>query len=260
MRISNGGNARRVLDVTSYTEVVLAAAATDAAHPAFNKLFVETEILPEHRAVLCTHRARAPDDPAPWMFHLLAMHEPFGSELTFETDRMRFVGRGHSTADPQALDADAGLTGSAGPVLDPVAAIRCQVTLDPGASTFVDQISGIAETRDGCMALIHKYRDRQAADQVLTAAPANGGAILERLHVSEIRVWGAVEWPMHLRRFCRKVWFFEQNRKTGHHKFNDLQDSKFIKNKLCDRTPAAIRKEQDHANVLYYPSSYGIRA
>ena len=36
--------------------------------------------------------------------------------------------------------------------------------------------------------------------------------------------------------FCRKVRFFEQNRKTGHHKFNDLQDSKFIKNKLCDRT------------------------
>ena len=36
--------------------------------------------------------------------------------------------------------------------------------------------------------------------------------------------------------FCRKVWFFEQNRKTGHHKLNDLQDSKFIKNKLCDRT------------------------
>ena len=36
--------------------------------------------------------------------------------------------------------------------------------------------------------------------------------------------------------FCRKVWFFEQNRKTGHHKFNDLQDSKFIKNKLCDRS------------------------
>ena len=72
---------------------------------AFNKLFVETEILPEHRAVLCTHRARAPDDPAPWMFHLLAMHEPFGSELTFETDLMRFIGRGHSTADPQALDA-----------------------------------------------------------------------------------------------------------------------------------------------------------
>ena len=105
VRISNGGNARRVLDVASYTEVVLAAAATDAAHPAFNKLFVETEILPEHRAVLCTHRARAPDDPVPWMFHLLAMHEPFGSELAFETDRMRFIGRGHSTADPQALDA-----------------------------------------------------------------------------------------------------------------------------------------------------------
>ena len=186
VRISNGGNARRVLDVTSYTEVVLALATTDAAHPAFNKLFVETEILPEHQAILCTHRARAPDDPAPWMFHLLTMHEPFGSELTFETDRMRFIGRGRSTAGPQALDVDARLSGSAGPVLDPVAAIRCRLTLNPGAGAIIDLVTGIADTRDACMALIHKYHDRRAADHVLIAAPANGGAILERLHVSEV--------------------------------------------------------------------------
>ena len=184
--ITNGANARRVLDATSYAEVVLAPAATDAAHPVFNKLFVETEILPELQAILCTHRARAPDDPAPWMFHLAVAHEPAGSEPTFETDRMRFIGRGRGTARPQALDADACLSGSAGPVLDPVAAIRCRLTLDPGASAIIDWVTGIADTRDACMALIHKYRDSQAADHVLSAAPANGAAILQRLHVSEV--------------------------------------------------------------------------
>ena len=71
IRITNGSAARKVLDVTSYAEIVLAAPATDAAHPAFSKLFVETEILRERQAILCTRRPRAPDEPTPWMFHLL---------------------------------------------------------------------------------------------------------------------------------------------------------------------------------------------
>ena len=52
IRITNGSPERRVFDVTSYAEIVLAPPAADAAHPAFSKLFVETEIA-----------ARAPGDP-----------------------------------------------------------------------------------------------------------------------------------------------------------------------------------------------------
>ena len=65
VRITNGSSRRRVLDVTSYAEIVLAPPATDAAHPAFSKLFVETEILRECQAILCTRRPRAPDEPRP---------------------------------------------------------------------------------------------------------------------------------------------------------------------------------------------------
>ena len=46
IRLTNRSSARRLLAVTSYAEIVLAAAATDAAHQAFSKLFVETEIVP----------------------------------------------------------------------------------------------------------------------------------------------------------------------------------------------------------------------
>lgn len=71
VRLTNGSLTCRAFDVTSYAEIVLAPLATDAAHPAFSKLFVETEILPERQAILCTRRARAPGEPPPWMFHLL---------------------------------------------------------------------------------------------------------------------------------------------------------------------------------------------
>ena len=164
---------------------MLAPPATDAAHPAFSKLFVETEILRERQAILCTRRPRAPDEPTPWMFHLLAAPKPARGEVSYETDRMRFIGRGRTTADPQALDDNAALSGSAGPVLDPVAAIRCRITLDPGETAIVDLISGISETREACVGLVGRYQDRQIADRVLAAAPAHGQAILSRLHASE---------------------------------------------------------------------------
>ena len=182
--ITNCSAIRRAVDVTSYMEIVLALPATDAAHPAFSKLFVETEIVRERQAILCTRRARAPDEPTPWMFHLLGSHKPAREEVSYETDRLRFIGRGRTTADPQALHDNAALSGSAGPVLDPVAAVRCRITIEPGETATVDLISGISETREACMALVDKYQDRQFADRVLAAAPTHGRAILTRLQAN----------------------------------------------------------------------------
>ena len=185
VRITNRSPTRRTFDVTSYAEIVLAPPATDAAHPAFSKLFVETELLREQQAILCSRRPRAPGEPRPWMFHLLAAPEPTPGEVSYETDRLRFIGRGRTAADPQALDGNAALSGSAGPVLDPVAAIRSRIALDPGETAIVDLISGIAGTREACEGLVEKYQDRQVADLVLAMAPARGQAILSRLQASE---------------------------------------------------------------------------
>ena len=184
-RITNCSGVRRVIELTSYAEIVLAPPATDSAHPAFSKLFVETEIVRECQAILCTRRPRAPDEPTPWMFHLLATHQPATGEVSYETDRLQFIGRGRTTADPRALQDNAPLSGSAGPVLDPVAAIRCRVALDPGETATFDLLSGISGTREACMELVGRYRDTEGADRVIAAAPARNQAILSSLHVTD---------------------------------------------------------------------------
>src|SRR5262249_14646484 len=51
----------RELELTSYAEVVLNPRGADLAHPAFGKLFLETEWVPAHHALLCRRRPRAPD-------------------------------------------------------------------------------------------------------------------------------------------------------------------------------------------------------
>jgi cellobiose phosphorylase len=122
------------------------------------------------------------------MFHLLAVPESTRGNVTYETDRMRFIGRGRTTAHPQALDHNATLSGSAGPVLDPVAAIRCRITLDPGETAIVDLISGIGETREACLGLVAKYQDRKNAERILAAAADYTQASLAKLGASEIDV------------------------------------------------------------------------
>ena len=49
------------------------------------------------------------------MFHLLTAPTPARGEVSYETDRMRFIGRGRTTADPQALDDQRGTVGERGP-------------------------------------------------------------------------------------------------------------------------------------------------
>jgi cyclic beta-1,2-glucan synthetase len=103
VRITNRARTRRAIDVTSYAEVVLAPPAADALHPAFSNLFVQTEIVRRQRAILCTRRPRSQGEQAPWMLHLMAVHGAEIGDVSYETDRMQFIGRGNTVADPQAM-------------------------------------------------------------------------------------------------------------------------------------------------------------
>ncbi|RPI66592.1 MAG: cyclic beta 1-2 glucan synthetase, partial [Geobacteraceae bacterium] len=174
VRITNRSRKPRELDITSYAEIVLAAPAADALHPAFANLFVQTEIIRERQTILCTRRPRSKDDPSHWMFHLMALHGTPNKEVSYETDRLKFIGRGNTLADPQAMrwseNISETLSNTQGSVLDPIAAIRCRVLLDAGASVTIDIVSGISETRDQALGLAEKYHDQRLADRVFDLA------------------------------------------------------------------------------------------
>jgi len=183
--ITNRSRTRRTIDVTSYAEVVLASSAADALHPAFSNLFVQTEILRPQRAILCTRRPRSQGEHAPWMFHLMAVHGADIGEISYETDRMQFIGRENTVADPQAMGGSAALSGSEGSVLDPIVAIRYRITFDPEESATVNMVSGIGETRGVCLGLIGKYQDRRLADRVFDLAWSHSQVVLRQLNATE---------------------------------------------------------------------------
>jgi cellobiose phosphorylase len=183
--ITNSSRARRTIDVTSYAEVVLGSPAADALHPAFGNLFVQTEIIREKRTILCTRRPRSPEEQPTWMFHLMAVHGAEIGEISYETDRMRFIGRGHTIANPQAMADPAPLSGSEGSVLDPIVAIRHQIVIDPEETVRIDIVSGIGETRDACLGLVEKYQDRRLADRVFDLAWTHSQVFLRQINATE---------------------------------------------------------------------------
>jgi cyclic beta-1,2-glucan synthetase len=190
IRIKNTTRRVRTIEVTSYCEVVLMTPAADVQHPAFGKLFVQTELVAGLPALLANRRPRAEKDPSPWMFHLMAVHAPRGegnvTPVTHETDRARFIGRGGTVRAPAAMfSGDAALSNSQGSVLDPVAASRCAITLEPDQTVIVDLVVGVGDQRADCLTLIEKYRDRRLAERVFELAWTHSQVLLRQLNASE---------------------------------------------------------------------------
>ncbi len=185
VRITNRARSRRVIDVTSYAEVVLTTPAADALHPAFSNLFVQTEIIDAKHAILCTRRRRSQDEAAPWMFHLMVVHGAKIGEVSYETDRLRFIGRGNSVAAPHCMMDPAALSGTTGSVLDPIVAIRYRITLEAEQSVTIDMVTGVGETREAAIGLVDKYQDRRLANRVFELAWTHSQVVLRQINATE---------------------------------------------------------------------------
>jgi len=185
VRVVNRTRIRKVIEFTSYAEIVLAPPAADAMHPAFSNLFVQTEIASAKQAILWTRRPRSPEEQAPWAFHLMAAHGTNATDVSYETDRMRFIGRGNTPAAPQAMLDPAPLSGSAGSVLDPIAAIRIRVTLEPEQDATIDMVYGVADSREVVIGLVEKYQDPRLADRVVELAWTRAQVVLRQINTTE---------------------------------------------------------------------------
>lgn len=184
IKLTNKSTSAKVMEVTSYVEVVLATQASDESHPAFSNLFVQTEILEEQKAILCTRRARSKNETPPWMFHLMDVYGAEVEAVSFETDRMEFIGRGNTLAHPQSLDTPL-LSGKSGAVLDPILAVRYRIHLKPEQTVAFDLIFGIAETRGGCEGLLRKYKDHNLRKRALELSWTHMQVMLRQINANE---------------------------------------------------------------------------
>lgn len=185
IHIINHSKTKRNLELTSYGEVVIALPGADNAHPAFSNLFVQTEINEHQQAITCSRRPRSKDEQPPWMFHLAKVNGAHPAAISYETDRNKFIGRGHTLVHPQALQHDTALSGSQGSVLDPVVAIQYRISIMPGQTTTLDLVTGIAATREANQLLIDKYQDKHLRDRAFELSWTHSQVVLRQIGATE---------------------------------------------------------------------------
>ena len=183
--ITNSSPVARVIELTSYAEVVLAHPAADASHPAFSNLFVQTEFARHSSALLCTRRARSVEEEPPWLLHLMVGQGGELGGVSCETDRSRFVGRGGNLANPAAMQGMAPLSNTTGSVLDPIIALRRTVTLAPGETTVINLILGVAGNRGSAMAQVEQYQSPRRAERAFDLAWTHGQVTLHHLNITD---------------------------------------------------------------------------
>jgi cyclic beta-1,2-glucan synthetase len=181
--VTNHGDRPREIEITSYAEIVLIPPADDRAHPAFGKLFVETEYLPESAALLCHRRPRAEGEPGAWALHVLSLEGRPQGPVEWETDRARFLGRGQGPEKPRALDGRS-LSGTTGVVLDAVVSLRQRIRLAPGGFMRLSFATGMASSRETALALAQRYHEPSAAARTFALAFAQAQSGLRHLGIS----------------------------------------------------------------------------
>ncbi|MEO7653154.1 MAG: glucoamylase family protein, partial [Bryobacteraceae bacterium] len=171
----------RELEVTSYMEIALATHGADLAHPAFSKLFVETEYSEGLQALLARRRLRSPEDPTVWIGHTL-ISPVSSSAIQHETSREQFIGRGRGLDSPRALTAD--LTGATGTVLDPIFSLRSRFSLGPREIAEAIYVTVAAATREQVESLLEKHRRLESIARTLELCWTHAQLELRYLGVS----------------------------------------------------------------------------
>jgi cyclic beta-1,2-glucan synthetase len=183
LALTNHSDRPREIEVTSYAEIVLGAQADDLAHPAFGKLFVETEYLAASAALFGHRRPRTPEEGEAWAFHVLSLEGRTQGPVEWETDRGRFLGRGRGPEAPQALDGRS-LSGTTGIVLDPVFSLRQRIRLAPGGFIRLSFATGVAPSRETALALAQRYHDPSSAARTFALAFAHAQSGLRHLGIT----------------------------------------------------------------------------
>jgi cyclic beta-1,2-glucan synthetase len=185
--LTNHGTRPLELDITSYTEPVLAPRAADVAHRAFSGMFLEAELLPERGAILVHRRPRSPQEAETWLIQVLTPEDDGFGPAKLDASRAEFLGRGGSLARPRSLRFDHTLSGTSGSVLDPGLALQRPVRLPPGGRARVTLTTALATSRQAALELLDLVNTPHSTARAFELAWADARVELKHLGITAAR-------------------------------------------------------------------------
>lgn len=156
--LKNRGKEEKNIQLTSYMEIVGDTYLAELSHPAFNKLFIESEFI-EEESIFISKRRTANIVNKPYIMHMVKAEKGVINRIEYENDRMRFIGRNNSLQKPDAMMRQESLSNTAGFSKDPIMSIRVNITLKESAELSVFFLTGVCKSREEAIMISQELSD-----------------------------------------------------------------------------------------------------
>jgi cyclic beta-1,2-glucan synthetase len=114
---------------------------------------------------LSNRRKRSAHDNENWGLHVVVTDGKILSDVQYETDRAKFLGRGQTLEKSIALQDGSKLSNTSGATLDPILSLRIKVRVPPNGKTQVAFTTGIATSREQALEYADRYHDIHSFDR-----------------------------------------------------------------------------------------------
>lgn len=207
IELVNHGIEDETIEITSFLEPLISEKEQDYAHRAFNKLFLEYEIIEDTILIRRKSRDKSKSD----MFlavNLYAENEIIG-ETEFEVDKEKFYGR-EAIGLPKTVESSIPLGRNIGLTTEPIVAIKNTVKIKANEKVVFNLIMCVSESKEKVIELINKFTNSETIKRNIELAKVKVEAESRYLNIKgkEIdlcqKILGYLIFPNPLKRIINK--------------------------------------------------------
>jgi len=177
--IKNNSDALKRLELTSYTEAIIVENIEDINHRTFKSLFVSSKYDEDLEALIIRRRNNS-KKTSNYMFAKLVTDKQ-KNDITYETERDRFIGRGNNTYNPIMLDKP--LSNIAGTNIDPIISLRTSIEIEPNKEVTIYYVGGFSKSLEGVQDTIKAYSNVRNIEEAYNYATLSNNELTKLLNI-----------------------------------------------------------------------------
>ncbi|HKL99483.1 MAG TPA: glucoamylase family protein [Mobilitalea sp.] len=166
LSLTNRGKKAKNLEITSYLEVVGDSHLAELSHPAFNKLFIESEFI-EEQSIFLSRRRNSKGVANPYLCHMVKTGMKTTCKVEYENDRLRFLGRNNTPENPEVVINSISLSNRSGFCNDPIMSLRVNISLEAGETTWISFITGVCDTKEDAIGIGKELSAAYRIDEIM---------------------------------------------------------------------------------------------
>jgi hypothetical protein len=165
LSLTNNGKEAKQIEITSYLEVVGDNYLAEISHPAFNKLFIESEFI-EEQSVFLSKRRGNKDGGNPYIMHMVKPEVKLIKSVEYENDRLKFIGRNNTLQNPYAVVNSISLSNNTGFCNDPIMSLRVNISLGAEETASISFITGVCNSKEEAVKISEELSVAYRIDEI----------------------------------------------------------------------------------------------